>query len=921
MAQKKSIGIEKISVLVSIGAVLVFSLLYLSSFFTMMEDRVYDLFLRGKREGKRFDRIIFLDVDDQAIAHVGVFPWPRSVVADGLLRLKEYNALNAIFDIEYIDKSPTQVDEVLQQGLKSDFTRSFSEISDNARSLLNAVAAGQIRGGDAAAYGEELALLIRKEQDRLYRETMGITRDNDQYLAQGMALFNRAWGTLNLQPEVPLEGEQAQRRVRAEERFSRPLNAGRGAGGGTNVDILPPIAPVMEAVRGAGFTNVAVDRDGLRRRIYLTRKVGAFWYLQLAFAPLQEYLVNPEITVEGRRLLLKGASIPDVRGSGAPPRIKDISIPLDSSEAMMLNWPKEEFAESYEHVSFAMLSYQEEYQRQIGTYTDSLSLVDRDLFPGLAVEAEEIRSLLEGAEERRRYAMEHTLDAAFDEYVSLREEAHARIGALLDGGLLEWIREQGEEAAAQFPEDREAVMEETEYAAALGGYLETVYRGFRRIHEELKERFAGKFCVIGRVDTGTTDIGVNPFHGEYVNVGTHGVVLDTILSESFIIPLSPWWSVILALVLVPLLMILTTRFKPGTRLVMGIGGFLLISGFSFGLFYFRGIFLGPLGPALAILAALVIRETLAFVNSEQEKQFIRKAFSTYLSGEVVQEIIKDPSRLQLGGTMRRLSAVFTDIRGFTGITEAIQKQHGTEEGVIRVVNLLNNYLTAMSNVIMEQKGTIDKYIGDAIVAFFGAPLDLPDHALRACRSALHMRRIEGELNREYETSGLSPGPLRTRIGINTGVMAVGNMGTLQKMNYTIMGDMVNLASRLEGVNKQYGTWILASWDTVKETGDALIYRRLDRVRVVGKREPVQLCELLDLAEDAAPGAAEKARLFHESLEIFENRDWKRAGAGFAELLGADPSDAPASLYRNRCLQFENAPPKDNWDGIFNLSEK
>jgi adenylate cyclase len=431
----------------------------------------------------------------------------------------------------------------------------------------------------------------------------------------------------------------------------------------------------------------------------------------------------------------------------------------------------------------------------------------------------------------------------------------------------------------------------------------------------------GKFCVIGRVDTGTTDIGVTPFHGEYVNVGTHGVVLDTILKESFIIPLSPWWSAILGLLLVPLIMILTIRFKPGTRLLMGVGGFLLVLVLSFGLFYFRGIFLGPLGPCLAMLLALIIRETLAFVNSEQEKQFIRKAFSTYLSGEVVKEILKDPSRLQLGGTMRRLSAVFTDIRGFTSITEAIQKRYGTEEGATRVVNLLNNYLTAMSNVILEQKGTIDKYVGDAIIAFFGAPVDLPDHALRACRSALLMRRIEGGLNREYEKAGLSPAPLLTRIGVNTGSMAVGNMGTQQKMNYTIMGDMVNLTARLEGVNKQYGTWVLASWDTVKETGDALIYRRLDQVRVVGKHEPVRLCELLELADDAPPELVEKVRLFHESLDLFEKRDWKRAEEGFAELLGTDPADAPASLYHSRCLQLEKAPPKDNWDGIFNLSEK
>jgi adenylate cyclase len=184
-----------------------------------------------------------------------------------------------------------------------------------------------------------------------------------------------------------------------------------------------------------------------------------------------------------------------------------------------------------------------------------------------------------------------------------------------------------------------------------------------------------------------------------------------------------------------------------------------------------------------------------------------------------------------------------------------------------------------------------------------------------------MRRIEADLNREYEKNGLSPAPLLTRIGINTGLMAVGNMGTQQKMNYTIMGDMVNLTSRLEGVNKQYGTWILASWDTVKETGEALLYRRLDRVRVVGKQEPVRLCELLSPAEEASPELQKKVSLFHESLDLFENRDWKRAGEGFAELRGLDPSDAPAALYHNRCLRFAKEPPAEGWDGVFNLSDK
>ena len=167
---------------------------------------------------------------------------------------------------------------------------------------------------------------------------------------------------------------------------------------------------------------------------------------------------------------------------------------------------------------------------------------------------------------------------------------------------------------------------------------------------------------------------------------------------------------------------------------------------------------------------------------------LRKAFSTYLSGDVVEEIIADPTRLQLGGIQRNMTVMFTDIKDFSRISEQLNP---TE-----LVSLLNHYLSAMSGALMEQKGTIDKYEGDAIIAFFGAPLELPDHARRACASAIAMKRLEKELNREFAENRISPSPLFTRIGINTGDMVVGNMGTEHKMDYTVMGNSVNIAARL-----------------------------------------------------------------------------------------------------------------------------
>jgi adenylate cyclase len=227
----------------------------------------------------------------------------------------------------------------------------------------------------------------------------------------------------------------------------------------------------------------------------------------------------------------------------------------------------------------------------------------------------------------------------------------------------------------------------------------------------------------------------------------------------------------------------------------------------------------------------------------------------------------------------------------------------------------------MSDIVLEEKGTIDKYEGDAIIAFFGAPLDLPDHALRACVSAIKMKKTEAEINKTFLEQNMSPVPLLTRIGINTGDMVAGNMGTANKMNYTIMGNAVNLSARLEGVNKQYGTWILASENTLKEAGGSLLYRRLDRVRVVGINEPVRLCELLDLVEDASEKQKKLVSVFHEALLQFENKNWQHASEGFKEALAISANDNPAKMYMERCQKFLTAPPKDDWDGVYNLTSK
>jgi len=292
---------------------------------------------------------------------------------------------------------------------------------------------------------------------------------------------------------------------------------------------------------------------------------------------------------------------------------------------------------------------------------------------------------------------------------------------------------------------------------------------------------------------------------------------------------------------------------------------------------------------------------------------LRRAFSTYLSEDVVEEIIADPTHLKLGGIKRDMTALFTDIRGFTRIAETLAPE--------QLVDMLNYYLSSMSDIILDHKGTIDKYQGDAIISFFGAPLVLPDHAMRACDAAIKMKALENEIYKYIKEKGMSSSPLLTRIGIGSGEMVVGNMGTEKKMNYTVMGNVVNLAARLEGVNKHYGTWILASERTVQQTEGRFLTRRLDRIRVVGMNEPVRIYELVALAKNADPALKKKLDMFNNALDHFEKQDWSVAAAAFRQILAASPKDMPSNIYFNRCRSYLEKPPESDWDGVYNLKEK
>jgi adenylate cyclase len=304
-------------------------------------------------------------------------------------------------------------------------------------------------------------------------------------------------------------------------------------------------------------------------------------------------------------------------------------------------------------------------------------------------------------------------------------------------------------------------------------------------------------------------------------------------------------------------------------------------------------------PIAAILSCTLGTAIFRAVVEEREKREIRQAFSRYLNPEVTELLARDPSQLRLGGERREITVFFSDIRDFTTISEAL--------GPEALGKLLNEYLGAMTDVVFRHEGLLDKYVGDAIMAFWGAPVAAPDHARRCCQAALDMRTTLASLQERWAADGV---PLiEIRIGIHSGEAMVGNFGSAQRFSYTAMGDTVNVASRLEGVNKQYGTHVLISESTRRAVGDGFLSREIDRVLVKGRVEPVTVYELLGAARDDRDGRVRRqVEDFGAALSAFRAQAWDEAVARFETLEREFPQDRAVGSFLERCHRVRTGPP-------------
>ncbi len=414
----------------------------------------------------------------------------------------------------------------------------------------------------------------------------------------------------------------------------------------------------------------------------------------------------------------------------------------------------------------------------------------------------------------------------------------------------------------------------------------------------------GKAVVIGVTAAGLSDLDPTPFESLHPGPDIHAQVLDNILTGDYLS--RPNWAAlydllaVLFLGLAAALMISRVGLTGGIVSFAGLGmGYL---GLVYGLFL-KGFILQSVLPRFSLALSGGSGAAYRYITEVREKKWIRSAFQHYLNPAVIDQLMKKQERLNTGGEKKILSAVFADIRGFTTISESMDPTALSTQ--------LNAFLDRLTQVILENGGVLDKFIGDAMMFFFGAPIENPRHARDACRTALDMLAAQEELNRDWAAQGLPE--FRLGIGLNTGPMVVGNMGSRQRFDYTILGDSVNLASRLEGLTREYpGVDIIVGPETEAAARDEFIFRKLDLIQVKGRKEPVEIYQLLGPREEGSD--LRLVELSEKAHRSYLGCQWDLAREALDEILEENPGDGPALILKARCAYFQEHPPPPEWDG-------
>lgn len=861
-------------------------------------------------------RLGTIEIDDQTLKVEGRWQdWTRTEYIDVVRILGKYGAEMIGFDIYFIEPKTKLVSEKQLRALKSidkqgiegllakaDYDQRFSQAIDQADNVY------------LAQY-----MIPRAEDAEGPVETRPLSEDQQHVLAHIRAHSPKLM--------VPAAASTIDRATHFE----------------------PPLKLLRDAARGFANAQTTEDFDGSRRRYPLVFQYQDVLFPSIALVMVCNHLEVPITTVEvwpGDHIRLPGAKMDDGRS-------KDIEIPIDDYGTMNVNWVGkwEETFVRYPHLALRRAAQREDRQRILEKIKE---LVVAD--PGLRRKLRDLPALLaqEGFDnvQTARSAVGTWLQASGIE-AAVRREAGLSATQFWTSkgikepkqaqlGLYEQIRrnnlvatqvEQNPEIglaalAKALPDYETDDLRQSLYyiqsslangklppsARPLYFYPYRVAQGILITPEEIRD----KILFYGQTSTGSTDLSVMAFQGNYPMVGIYSNVFNTILQEQFI-RRTPLWSrigLVLLLGLAMSLIVPKLKVLQGALLIAALAtAYALTALFSF---THLGLWLEVIAPMTTIVAGYLVLTIYGYIIKEKEKEFVQGAFGHYLSPTVVEHIMENPDMVnQLGGEERVMTAFFSDIASFSTISECLTPAE--------LVDFINSYLTEMCDIIESYGGTIDKFEGDAIVAFFGAPIYFEDHATRAVMSCIDQQRMLIELRQRWSEPGAIPPPLadlrdrwqaqgrtfaQVRIGATTGPMIVGNMGSRSRTDYTMMGDTVNLAARFESGQKVYGTDIMVNDIIYEQVADLVESRKLDLIQVVGKEEPVTAYEILERKGDLRAEMMQVLELYNQGMDAYWEFKFAAAKKFFDQALEIVPADGPSALYADRCEDFALNPPED-----------
>ncbi len=705
------------------------------------------------------------------------------------------------------------------------------------------------------------------------------------------------------------------------------------------IDFTPPFHTLRDAGRGFAFAQSIADVDGARRRYPLVYQYEDVPFPSLALLVVCDYLDVPMTNV----VITPGLSvhIPDAFISDGVRR--DIDIPIDDSGTMIVNWTGlwDETFVHFPHIGLRWAAKQlllDRIKELFGSGTRNPGQIKSQLRSEGHEDPDENGNALSNF--GRSYGIERAIRGGASDAVEfwrsrgLQNPGDAQISMFEQIAVNNKVAQLLETDATMASQNlRSAVAADSAQVAESEAYVRGLlidgrvpasarplyYYPFSVFEGSVltKADIEGKILFYGLTATGTEDLNVTPFQGDYPMVGIYPNVMNTILLKQFIQRIPPWIDALLTFAFGVLLSLVIPRLRVlmGAGFVLGV--VLLYATIAFLALSHAGWWLDAVGPLATLVVGYLAITIYGYVIKEREKEFVQGAFGHYLSPAVVDEIMNNPDMInQLGGEERVMTSFFSDVASFSTISECLTPSE--------LVHFINDYLSEMCMIIEHYGGTIDKFEGDAILAFFGAPAVFEDHAMRGCLSCIDQQRKLLELRARWDADRSLPAALydlrdrwaaqgrifaHVRMGMTAGPMVVGNMGSRTRTDYTMMGDTVNLAARFESGQKIYGTGIMvnAIYEAVE---DAVESRKLDLIQVVGKEEPVAAYEILERKGELDSTKSEVLELYNAGLATYERFEFTEAKKLFDRAVQIDPTDGPSALYADRCEDFAINRPDD-----------